>query len=106
MSTDPNAEPLSPEPLMPQWSLRSLMGLTALAAGVMWVLREAFFEGPLWARCVSLVLLSLGGCFFAYAMIFSLATLFAQMSNAILAPFQPRGKQVKQVVESHEKGEV
>lgn len=90
MSNDANAPSPATEPLMPQWSLRSLMALTAVAAATMWVFRAAMVDGQFWARPLSIVLLSFGGCFFAYAVVFALASLFASLTHTIMAPLRPQ----------------
>ena len=90
ISNDANDPSPTDEPLMPQWSLRSLMTLTAVAAAAMWVFRAAMVDGLFWARPLSIVLLSFGGCFFGYAVVFALASLFASLTHTIMAPLRPQ----------------
>ncbi|GAA5510724.1 hypothetical protein [Novipirellula caenicola] len=76
------------ERLFPQLSLKFLLKLTAICAAVMWAFRAGAMDNLFWAKCLSVILITAMGCFFAYAAMFCIAFFLARFSGAILEPFQ------------------
>ncbi|MEX0825016.1 MAG: hypothetical protein WD119_02565 [Pirellulaceae bacterium] len=85
--TSPDA-PLD-ERLFPQLSLRFFLALIAFSAVVLWTLRAALVDGQFWAKCVAVVLATIGGCFIVYAVFFLLALLLATISFPMIREVIP-----------------
>ena len=63
-----------------------LIGVSAL---VMYIFREAVVGDQSWAKIVSLLIATCGGCFIAYAALFLLASLFTATTTPLLRAFEP-----------------
>lgn len=85
--------------LIPQFSIRALMLLTAVAAVVSLVLQQAV-AGALWAQCAGWTLVFIGILFAAYAGLFLLAWGLGQMTGAIRPQYVPVASPFASVVEA------
>jgi len=85
--------------LIPQFSIRSLMALTAVAAVISLVLQQAW-AGALWAQCAGWTLVFIGILFAAYAGLFLLAWGLGQMTGAIRPTYVPVASPFASVVEA------
>jgi hypothetical protein len=85
--------------LIPQFSIRSLMALTAVAAVISLVLQQAA-AGALWAQCAGWTLVFIGILFGAYAGLFLLAWGLGQMTGAIRPTYVPVASPFATVVEA------
>ena len=77
------------QPWFPQLSIRFFLGLMVLSAAVLWVFRAALIADLFWAKCVSMVLIALAGCFVAYAAFFLLALAVATLSFPLVKETLP-----------------
>jgi hypothetical protein len=77
------------ERLLPQASIRFFMYLIGVSALVMYTFRAAFVGDAFWAKIVSLLIVTCGGCFFAYATLFFLASLFTATTTPLQRSFEP-----------------
>jgi hypothetical protein len=68
--------------LLPQFTIRQLLGLTAIAAVVSLVLQQAV-AGALWAQCAGWTLVFIGLLFAAYAALFLLTWGVGQATGAM-----------------------
>jgi hypothetical protein len=68
--------------LLPQFSIRTLLGLTAVAGLVSLILQQAV-AGALWAQCAGWTLLFLAALFACYAGLFLVAYLTGKLLGAI-----------------------
>jgi hypothetical protein len=89
----------NPIMLIPQFSIRALMALTAVAAVVSLVLQQAV-AGALWAQCAGWTLVFIGILFAAYAGLFLLAWGLGQMTGAIRPQYVPVASPFASVVEA------
>jgi len=67
--------------------LRSLIALIAASAVTMWVFRAMLVGDFFWAKCIGVALVTVFGCFIAYAGLFLLAQLFAVVTSPIVTAF-------------------
>lgn len=74
--------------LIPQFSIRALMALTAVAAVVSLVLQQAV-AGALWAQCAGWTLVFIGILFAAYAGLFLVAWGLGQMTGTMRPHYVP-----------------
>jgi multisubunit Na+/H+ antiporter MnhE subunit len=84
--THPSPASKIQEPLLPQWSIRSFLLLFVFAAIAMWVIRSAVVYQWLWAKCVSVVLVTAAATFLMYVLLFLIASLFADVAAMFLPP--------------------
>lgn len=68
---------------MPQASIRSLIALSAICAVIMWLTRQMLIGDYFWAKCIGAILVTIAGCFVAYALLFLLAHLFTVVTSPI-----------------------
>jgi hypothetical protein len=87
--------------IIPQFSIRTLLALTAVAAIVSLVLQQAV-AGALWAQCAGWTLVFIGVLFAAYAGLFLLAWGLGQMTGAIRPQYIPVASPFASVVEQDE----
>jgi hypothetical protein len=78
----------NPIMLIPQFSIRTLLALTAVAAVISLVLQQAA-AGALWAQCAGWTLVFIGVLFAAYAGLFLLAWGLGQMTGAMRPQYTP-----------------
>src|SRR5690242_3839825 len=78
----------NPIMLFPQFSIRSLLLLTALAAVISLVLQQAV-AGAVWAQCAGWTLVFIGLLFAAYALLFLLAYGLGQVTGAMRPHYTP-----------------
>lgn len=64
------------ERLMPQVSIRFFIFLIGLSAVAMYTFRAAVVANQVWAKIASLMMVTIIGCFTAYAFLFLVANLF------------------------------
>ena len=92
MNDVPNEDDQSPrklsQRLMPQASIRSLIVLIAASAVTMWMVRAMFIGNFFWAKCAGVILLTVFGCFVAYASLFLLAHLFTIVTSPIVSAIE------------------
>ena len=74
--------------LLPQFTIRSLLALTAVAAVVSLVLQQAV-AGALWAQCTAWTFVFIGALFAAYAGLFLLVWLAGQMLGVMRPTYAP-----------------
>lgn len=74
--------------LIPQFSIRSLLALTAVAAVISLILQQAV-AGALWAQCAGWTFVFIGIVFGVYAGLFLLAWGLGQMTGAIRPKYTP-----------------
>lgn len=84
--------------LIPQFSIRSLLTLTAVAAVISLILQQAV-AGALWAQCAGWTFVFIGNLFGAYAGLFLLAWGLGQMTGAIRPTYVPVASPFASVVE-------
>ena len=64
-----------------------VIGISAL---VMYTFRAAFVGDAFWAKIVSLLIVTSGGCFIAYAGLFFVANLFTATTTPLRRAFEPQ----------------
>lgn len=74
--------------LLPRFTIRSLLGLTVLAALVAWVLQQSV-QGALWAQCAAWTLVFVGLLFAAYATLFLAAWCTGQILGIVFPTHMP-----------------
>ena len=79
----PGESKLVAQRLLPQTSLRFLVGLITVCAGGMFTFRAAIVGNQLWAQCAAVVIATGVGCFIAYALLFLLADLFSTAASPL-----------------------
>lgn len=84
--------------LIPQFSIRTLLLLTAVAAVVSLVLQQAV-AGALWAQCAGWTLVFIGILFGSYAGLFLLAWGLGQMTGTMRPNYVPVASPFASVVE-------
>jgi hypothetical protein len=85
--------------LIPQFSIRTLLLLTAVAAVVSLVLQQAV-AGSLWAQCAGWTLVFIGILFAAYAGLFLLAWGLGQMTGTMRPHYVPVASPFASVVQA------
>jgi hypothetical protein len=85
--------------LIPQFSIRSLMALTAVAAVISLVLQQAA-TGALWAQCAGWTLVFMGILFAAYAGLFLLAWGLGQILGTMRPNYVPVASPFASVVDA------
>jgi hypothetical protein len=74
--------------LLPRFTIRSLLALTALSALVAWVLQQAW-AGALWAQCAGWTLVFVGVLFGTYAALFLVAWIAGQILGIVRPTYTP-----------------
>ncbi len=74
--------------LLPQFTIRTLFGITAIAAMVAWILSQAAY-GALWAQCAGWMFVFVGFLFGLYAIVFLFTWVVGQMLGMISPSYQP-----------------
>lgn len=85
--------------LIPQFSIRTLLILTAVAAVISLVLQQGV-SGALWAQCAGWTFVFTGILFAAYAGLFLLAWGLGQMTGTIRPTYTPVSSPFASVVEA------
>jgi hypothetical protein len=89
----------NPIMLIPQFSIRTLLILTAVAAVISLVLQQAV-AGALWAQCAGWTFVFIGILFAAYAGLFLLAWGLGQMTGTMRHTYTPVASPFASVVEA------
>lgn len=76
--------------LAPQTSLMFIAILVVICALAMVAFRAAAVDDQFWAKCVSALLATVIGCFFAYFMLFVIALCSSWLVETIVRPFRRR----------------
>jgi hypothetical protein len=85
--------------LIPQFSIRTLLALTTVAAVISLVLQQAFV-GALWAQCAGWTFVFIGILFAAYAGLFLLAWGLGQITGTIRPTYTPVASPFASVVDA------
>ena len=85
------SQPLK-EKLLPRISIRFVLVLTAICAVVMVLFQAASSESAVITKILSLLILTTGGCFAAYIVLFALASIVSKTTEPIVAAIDSQPK--------------
>ena len=84
----PNNHPVAANPILPRFSIRKFLWVTALLGGVSLVIARAV-RGEIWAMAFSLSLLFVGLAFVLFTLVYAMAFVINVRSPRVIPPTSP-----------------